>query len=193
MGGVGRPSLIELPMGDLVGETIRVLEPPLADRRALRTAILKGTYRRPFIGDDGAGRTLYLSLNCVQSRMRLDDPWALDLLYTRKMMSFLLFQSEPRNILMLGLGGGSLAKYCLRHLPATRIDAVEICADVIALGKYFQVPYPSSRFMVIHGDAAEHVALTDQSYDVVVADAFDRSGPALSTCNWTFYEQVRSR
>jgi spermidine synthase len=189
----GKPSLIDLPTAGLPGETIRVLESPLADRRALLDAILKGHYRKPFIGESSEGRTLYLSLDCVQSRMRLDDPWALDLLYTRKAMSFLLFRAEPQNILMLGLGGGSLAKYCLRHLPSTHVDAIEIDADVIALREYFCVPPPSRRFMVTQGDAAEYVALTNQTYDVVIADAFDRSGMTPSIRSSTFYEQVRSR
>jgi spermidine synthase len=55
------------------------------------------------------------------------------------MMGFLLFRHEPREILMFGLGGGSLAKYCHRHLPAARIR-VEIDSDVIAFRDQFAVP-----------------------------------------------------
>ena len=174
-------------------ETIRVLESPLANRNSLRDAILTGEYRKPFVGEDSKGRSLYLSLDCVQSRMRLDDPWALDLLYTRKAMSFLLFQSEPRNILILGLGGGSLAKYCLRHLPAAHVESVEIDADVISLGEYFYVPPCSRRFKITHGDAADFIAQTSQDYDVIIADAFDGRGVAPSSRGALYYEQVRSR
>ena len=42
--------------------------------------------------------------------MQLDDPYALCLAYTRKMMAFLLFNRTPRRILMLGLGGALLRK-----------------------------------------------------------------------------------
>jgi spermidine synthase len=189
----GKPALIDLPAAPEIGETIRVMESPLANRRALLDAILKGDYRKPFIGENAEGRTLYLSLHSIQSRMRLDDPWALDLLYTRKAMSFLLFRPDPRRILMLGLGGGSLAKYCYRHLPAARVEAVEIDADVIALREYFCVPPPSHRFDVIQGDAAKYVESTHKTYDVVIADAFDHGGIPPSIRSATFYDQVRSR
>ena len=189
----GRPGLIDLPATAACEETIRVLESPFANRGALLEAILAGAYPKPFIGESAQGRTLYLSLDCVQSRMRLDDPWALDLRYTQKAMSFLLFRPDPRKILVLGLGGGSMAKYCHRHLPCAHVDAVEINADVIALREYFFVPPPSSRFELIHGDAAQYVAQTDRTYDVVIADAFDRGGITPSIQSATFYGQVRSR
>ena len=49
------------------------------------------------------------------------------------MMGFLLFIPSPARILMVGLGGGSLAKFCFRHLPDAAIDVVEINPHVIAL------------------------------------------------------------
>jgi spermidine synthase len=49
----------------------------------------------------------------TQSAMSLSEPDALIAQYTRKMMSFLLFNPDPKHIVMIGLGGGSLAKYCL--------------------------------------------------------------------------------
>ena len=190
----GTPSLIDLPVfPGLGGERIRVLESPLANRGALLDKILKRRYHKPFIGENATGRSLYLSLDCVQSRMRLDDPWALDLRYTRKVMSFLLFQPEPRDVLMLGLGGGSLAKFCYRHLPGTRLDTVEISADVIALRDYFCVPSTSPRFAIHRGDAAEYIALTSQSYDIVIADAFDWGGISPSIRTSAFYRRIRSR
>ena len=189
----GIPSLIDLPGQVLRGETIRVLESPLANRNHLLDMIIEGRYHKPFIGENAEGRTLYLSLHCVQSRMRFDDPWALDLSYTRKAMSFLLFQTDPRDVLLLGLGGGSLAKYCHRQLPRARVNAVEIDADIIALREYFCVPPPSDRFTITKGDAARYVACTGNSYDVIIADAFDGGGIAPSIRSSTFYEQARSR
>src|SRR5471030_3192506 len=112
-----KPELLDLPVVASRGETLRVLEPPSADRGELLEAILRRRYGKPFIGESAQERTLYFSLDNIQSRMRLDDPWALDLSYTRKVMSFLLFRAAPRRILMVGLGGGSLAKYCYRYLP----------------------------------------------------------------------------
>jgi len=76
--------------------------------------------------------------------MRLDDPDALCLAYTRKMMAFLLFNSGPRRMLQLGLGGGSLAKFCYRHLPDALITVLEIDSHVLALREEFRVPLDDS-------------------------------------------------
>jgi spermidine synthase len=93
---------------------LRLLEPADADRAALSERLRSGTYDKPFIAEDGETRALYFSWAYVQSRMRIEEPVALELCYTRKMMSFLLFHTNPRALLLLGLGGGSLAKYCWR-------------------------------------------------------------------------------
>ena len=81
------------------------------------------TLPSPVVEQDGESVIMSFDEVSVQSRMRLDDPTALDLDYSRVMMAFLLLQPQPESILMIGLGGGSLAKYCHRHLPQARITA----------------------------------------------------------------------
>ena len=187
-----KPELLDLPVVAWRGETLRVLEPPSANRGELLEAILRRRYRKPFIGESAQERTLYFSLDNIQSRMRLDDPWALDLSYTRKVMSFLLFRAAPRRILMVGLGGGSLAKYCYRYLPGARVDAVERDDDVIALRDYFLIPRGSRRLAVIAADGARYVANSRERYDVVICDAFESDGIAPSVGQEAFYENVFS-
>src|SRR5690606_28313210 len=96
----------------------------------------------------------------LQSRMRLDDPNALDLDYSRVMMAFLLLQPQPESILVIGLGGGSLPKYCRQHLPAAHITVVENNPAVIAARDTFQVPPDDERFSVVCADGAEFLART---------------------------------
>src|SRR5512132_3183095 len=76
----------------------------------------------PFVRKGLTSQSLYFSIEEVQSRMQLQHPDALDLRYTRTMMGFLRFLPAPRAIAMIGLGGGSLAKFCHRYLPKARID-----------------------------------------------------------------------
>ena len=66
-------------------------------------------------------RVLHLGSQAIQSAMRLTRPWDLELAYTRAMMGFLLFNSTPQDVLMIGLGGGSLAKFIRKQRPRTRI------------------------------------------------------------------------
>lgn len=170
---------------------VKVLEPPEIDQRTLINRLLGGRYEKPYVVDDGYSRTLYFSFAFVQSVMRVSKPNSLELAYTRKMMSFLLFQPHPKNILMLGLGGGSLAKFCYLHLPDTKITVVEINPHVLAFRNEFNIPGNSERFQVVLGDAAEYVASCHTNYDVIVTDAFDKHGFASSVCNREFYENLR--
>ena len=170
---------------------IRLLEPEDCDRRQLIRRILSGAYDKPFVIEDGDSRSLYFSRELTQSGMRLSDPYALEFAYTRKMMCFLLFVHQPRHILMLGLGGGSLLKYCHRHLPSARITALEIDPNVLAFRDQFLVPPDDARLQVLLGDAARYVRECEEKPDVVMIDAFDRHGFSASVCTRVFYLDVR--
>jgi spermidine synthase len=122
--------------------------------------------------------------------MRLDDPYALVTAYTRKMMAFLLFLPEPCHILIIGLGGGSLAKFCYRHLPQTRISVVEINAEVIALRDDFSIPPDDERFEIIHDDGASYLAGVPAKLDAILIDAFDECGAAPSLASLDFYRRA---
>lgn len=174
------------------GGVIRLLEPAGGDTEALVDSVLAKRYPRPFVIEDDGARCLYFTRDFIQSEMRLDDPLALAFAYTRKMTAFLLFLPQPREILMLGLGGGSLARWCLHHLPKARVTAVEIDPDVIAFRDQFLLPPDGERFRVVQGDAADHVAQCEGKADVVIIDAFDRHGVAPALCTREFYRDVRA-
>jgi spermidine synthase len=125
--------------------------------------------------------------------MRLEEPDALVARYARKMMSFLLFNRAPRRILMIGLGGGSLVKFCHRHLLQTHLTVVEIDPEVVALRSWFQIPSDGERLQVILADGAEFVQGADWSADVLLIDAFDRDGVAPSLATTSFYAEAFRR
>ncbi|HEX9431740.1 MAG TPA: transferase spermidine synthase, partial [Burkholderiales bacterium] len=66
-------------------------------------------------------RTLHVGGEAIQSAMRIDDPFALALDYTRCMMAFLLLHPEPREALMIGLGGASLPKFFHKNMRKTKV------------------------------------------------------------------------
>ena len=171
--------------------TLRLVEPAAGlDAEQLDT-LRKGTFGHPFIIDNGRTRNLFFTTEAVQSTMFLDDPHALIAPYTRKMMAFLLFRPAPRHVLMIGLGGGSLAKFCYRHLPRTRITVVEINAEVIALRDEFAIPPNDARLEIIHADGAAFLNEGNHFPDIVLVDAFDESGVAPSLATSGFYERAR--
>lgn len=148
---------------------------------------------RPYILENMYERRLHFKRDAVQSVMSIDDPDALVTAYTRKMMSFLLFTPFPKHILMVGLGGGSLAKFCYRHFPRTKITVVEISADVIALREAFCVPKDDTRFRVVHDDGARYVEHMKERADVILVDAFDQDGISPSLVASSFFVRAADR
>jgi len=145
----------------------------------------------PLVISDGVRRTLAFTPGDVQSEMLLARPDALVLDYTRAMMCFALFAPQPRHIVMVGLGGGSLAKFCYRHFPAARITVLEIRADVIALRDLFCVPPDDARLRVLHCDAADYLARMPGDADVLLVDGFDGRGLPPALASTAFYTACR--
>ncbi len=182
-----RQKLLDLP-GQAVGErgALRVLESDRCDPQQIYTRILTERYGKPFIVDDGRTRRLYFSLRYVQSSMRIDDPVVLDFAYTRKMMAFLLFVPDPSQVLMVGLGGGSLAKFCYHYLPRARLTVIEVNPDVIALRGEFSIP-KSERLRIVQADAAKYLPTAEGDTDVLLLDGFDANGVAPTFLCRDFY------
>lgn len=124
----------------------------------------------------------------IQSEMNLEDPDDLVLAYTQSMMGFLLFKLNPKRIGMIGLGGGSLAKFCYRHLPNSIITVAEIDQQVIDLRDEFFVPKDDERFSVTCVDGAEFVRRANTEFDVLLVDGFDNSGQPPQLCSHRFYQ-----
>lgn len=147
------------------------------------------SFDAPFVRTDGQSRSLHFTLGEVQSTMRVDRPDELQIDYTRTMMGFLLLSQAPAHIGMIGLGGGSLIKFCHRYLPATRITVVENNPHVIALRDAFSIPPDDARLSVVQDDGADHVLRSSGDFDVLLIDAFGTSGQPASLCSRPFYDR----
>ncbi|WP_069352776.1 spermidine synthase [Burkholderia cenocepacia] len=148
---------------------------------------------QPFVLETPHAISLHFDHFATQSFMSRRAPEQLALGYTRMMMGFLLLQPAPRHICMIGLGGGSLAKYCYRHLPEVAIDAVEINPEVIALRDVFRIPTDDARFKVICADGADYMMRDDVRTDVIMLDAFVSEGMANRCADVAFFSACRER
>jgi spermidine synthase len=138
-------------------------------------------------------RHLHVGGSAIQSAMWIDTPDALALAYTQAMMAALLFQPEPQDAVLIGLGGGSLAKFIYRQLPATRISALEVDVRVVAAAhRMFHLPIGKRRLRVLIRDGAEYVAAHRHSADVIFLDAFVNFRQAPSVRSAAFYRAARS-
>ena len=119
---------------------------------------------------------LRFAAGVAQSRMRRDAPDQLVGGYTRTMLAALLWQPSPARIGIIGLGGGSQAKFLYRHFPRAMIEALEINPEVLALRERFRVPANDARFRVRLADAAEFLPRHPGRYDLMLVDAYDETG-----------------
>ena len=146
------------------------------------------------IREEGGVRYLHFGTDWVQGAMRLRSPRALELPYTREMMASLLLRDAPwpRRVLSIGLGAGSLAKFIHARLPDTMHTVVEIEPRVVAIAhSCFQLPREDERLAIHLADGLDFIAQTDDSWDLILLDAYDhdvRPGP-LNTIS--FYASLR--
>lgn len=137
-------------------------------------------------------RYLHLGGMAIQSAMRIKAPYDLELEYTRAMMAFLLFQPMPREVALIGLGGGSVAKFIHRHLVKTRLTVLEVNPEVVTAARsYFLLPEEEARFRVIVGDGAAYVRAQDGRLDVLLVDGYDANRIAQGLAAPEFYAACR--
>ena len=140
------------------------------------------------ISEEGGIRYLHLGSSTIQSGMRLDQPDELVLAYTRSMMAFLLFVAEPRRLVSIGLGGGSVNKWIYRQLPQTRQVVLELNPAVIAMARQqFHLPPDDDRLQVIEGDGARWIEQYPDSTDVILVDGYDGDAQVEELATPEFY------
>jgi len=130
-----------------------------------------------------------------QTCLRLDDPDRMVFAYTRMMTSALFVMPQPQNILIIGLGGGTLPTALGRILPNAVIDTVEIDPAVVRVAQtYFGYqPGPRQRVFVQDGrEFIEQARRNQESYDMVMLDAFDVDYIPAHLLTVEFFEQIKA-
>jgi spermidine synthase len=120
------------------------------------------------------------------------DPIELFLPYSHMMMAALALSSEPKQGLILGHGGGSLAKWLARYWPELELDVVEVDPSVVgAAERYFGYSVPA-RHRVHVKDARVFLRTTDKRYDIIWVDVFARHLIPFHLTTQEFFAEVRS-
>jgi spermidine synthase len=141
-----------------------------------------------YISEKSGVRTLHIGSDTIQSAMRIAAPNQLEIAYTRSMMAFLLFNPDPREILMIGLGGGSLAKFIYHQLAHAHTLAVEVNPRVVTVARQlFHVPADDDRLRVIVGDGSAHLKSSKASYEVILVDGYDAQSQVKEVATSAFY------
>jgi spermidine synthase len=98
--------------------------------------------------------------------------------------------------MIIGLGGGSLARYLLYHFPTCKLKAVEYRASVVKIARsHFGLPL-DSRLKVIVDDGGSYVHQQAQThaeaYSLIMVDAFDVDGLANSIASIGFFDACKT-
>jgi len=107
-----------------------------------------------------------------QSVVKPGDPDHLELPYARVALAGLALCEEPRRILVVGLGGGSLPMFLRKHYPAAAIDVAEIDPGVVDVAKQFFGFHEDELTRAHVGDGRQFIENVRQGYDIIFLDAF---------------------
>ena len=129
--------------------------------------------------------------------MYLDRPTALVHEYIQRMMSWLLFvppeSVKDRRALQLGLGAGSLTKFCAKELRMAT-TAIELNPQVlVACRGWFKLPAETSRMQIVLADAAEEIQNPKWwgTVDALQVDLYDHDAAAPVLDSLPFYNHCR--
>jgi len=108
-----------------------------------------------------------------QSVVKPGDPDHLELPYARVALAGLALCEEPRRILVVGLGGGSLPMFLRAHYPGATIDVAEIDPEVVDVAKKFFGFVEDERMRARVGDGRQFIERAPPGgYDIIFLDAF---------------------
>lgn len=157
----------------------------------------RSLYREVLVYEAGATRCMCFTRNCRigrQTCMDVKRPNRVVMNYPQMMLAALFVRPQPRSILIIGLGGGTIPRALTEFVPSARIDVVEIDPAVIRVAKEYFRFAESANVKAVAMDGRVYVkrALRDQrQYDMVMLDAFDHEYIPEHLLTKEFLEEVR--
>ncbi len=144
----------------------------------------------PSISEEDSIRYLHFDSQWIQGAMNMARPSELVLGYTQQMMAWLLFMRPGKHdsIGILGLGAGSLLRFCLRHTRA-KLITIERNPRVTAICEAFFRLATNARSEIIHMDASAWVADPDNqaSLTALMVDLYDKHAQGPVCGDLQFY------
>jgi spermidine synthase len=137
-------------------------------------------------------RSFWRSKVYRESAVDLNDKSRLVVPYTAFVGASAIFHPSPKNVLMIGLGGGGFNQFFEKAFPSATLESVELDPQVVALAQKYLGFKPSERDKVIVSDGRMFLRHSKMTYNLIILDAF-RGGfvpPHLKTVE--FYKLAQS-
>ena len=135
--------------------------------------------------------SMHIGSITIQSSMRLDTPYHLELDYTQAMSMAALFLESPKDILCIGLGGGTMPKFFYRLFGKAKLTILELNPKVIQIAKHFFKLPISKRFNILQGDGIQYIKDVEKKYDLLISDAFEDYGLPDDFCTISYFESCK--
>lgn len=110
--------------------------------------------------------------------------------YTRYYHLSKLINDDINNILVLGLGSGSVVKDCLNIYDIQQLDIVEIDKNVISIAKEYFNLKDIKQVNIICEEARQYVSNCKTIYDLIIVDVFEARGMPYSLMTKEFIDQL---
>ncbi len=149
-------------------------------------------YNKIVVTEDAAGlRILSFGNDVRQSVVKVGDPDRLELRYAPAMLAAMTLVDEPKRVLVVGLGGGTLPGFLRKHYPRTTIDVVDIDPDVVDVAKRF-FGFKEDTLMYAHvADGRKFIEENREPYDIIFLDAFGPDNTPYTLTTQEFLQGVR--
>ena len=161
-----------------------------------RIAHIETEYNDIFVIKRGPRLTMSFQLkgwDYTESVVNLTDPDDLPLRYTQLMTIATIYPEVPKNILMLGLGGGSISTYLGRFMPAAQITTIEIDPGVITAAKTYFGISETPRMRYRSGDARVFLHRNTDLHDLILVDAYRGGYVPVHLLTREFYALLKQR
>ncbi|MEQ1793009.1 MAG: fused MFS/spermidine synthase [Nitrospira sp.] len=148
-------------------------------------------YQQVRVRDDQLFRYLVLD-RTFHAVMWKADPLPLFLPYSQLMVASLALVEQPQRGLILGHGGGSLAKWLAHYWPDLEMDIIEFDPVVVRMAEDYFEYHPPANHHVRVKDGRAFLNTTEHLYDVIWIDAFARHMIPFHLTTKEFYSAVRA-
>jgi spermidine synthase len=177
----------------LIDENVRAA---MLKRPDGRIAHVESEYNDIYINKRRGELTMSFQLkgwDYTESVTNLRDPDDLSLRYAQVMTIATIHPEEPKRILMLGLGGGSISTYLGRFMPEVAIDTVEIDRRVIESAKTYFGVRETERVRYLDADGRVFLNRNKQLYDLILLDAYRGGFVPFHLLTKEFYSLIKQR
>jgi len=158
----------------------------------------RSLYRNIIVEEQGNQRCLKFntkSSKTNQSCVYKDDPKKLVFNYTKLVFSSLLMIDDPKSVLIIGLGGGTLSNTIHELYPNAVIDNVEIDPAVTKVARQYFDFIENDQISAVTQDGRifiKRASLKKQKYDWIILDAFNGDYIPEHLLTKEFFEETKS-